>query len=647
MSFAVLEGQAFESVSSGTTALVKASAASRGADRLLAIQLDDGSWYREFEMDVRQPAEYIFLKHLLHEVEPEQQAKMVRFILRKERHGGGWPLYHGGPPDLSTTVTAWYALRLAGLPEEHPALQRARDVVLANGGVMEANCFTRFFLMLFGQMDRRSLPVMPPEIVLFPKWFPFNLYSVSSWTRGIMVPLFILWAKHKDQPSSGDWPSITSLLAPGDSLKRMPQRYERKLFSWKNFFLFLNSVGSVADRILPGFIRRRAINECHKWLAQHCGREGGLGAIFPAMLNSILALRSLGYDKQHRMVEIEQAALDRLLVEDAEEIRIQPCVSVIWDTAFAMHVAIEAGVSAHDPKMLRARAFILSQQVHQIGDWHEHISTPTPCGGWAFENENALYPDVDDTSACIVALSHYKKHEPTQQALARAVHWVLAMQTRCGGWAAFDKSDRVYQCFDQIPFAEHGAMLDPPTVDVTARTIEALATQGFAVGHEAIDRAVIWLLKQQEPDGSWYGRWGVNYIYGTWAALVGLHAVGFDMSHQRVRKAVRWLLDHQNHDGGWGEACESYKKTDLRGHGESTASQTAWAMLGLIAAGEIDNPAVAAGRRFLVERQRPDGEWDELAYTGTGFPGVAYLRYGMYRLSFPTLVLAEYEKLKG
>lgn len=606
---------------------------------LLSLQDKSGYWEAFFEMDVRQTCEYIMLKHFFGRPERGEEKKMLNHIFRMERPGGGWGTYRGGPPDLSTTVTVYYALLLAGISKEHPVMQRARDVIMSQGGIMNANCFTRNYLQLFGQMKPESLPAMPVEIMLFPKWFIFNIYTISSWSRGIMIPLLVISAMRKfREPLSG--PSCDELFPENCDRSALPIKPTKKLLTWHNFFLLVDRLIKIYEKRPINWLRKMALSRAHTWITSHMGREGGLASIFPSMVNSCIALNYLGYDPDHPIIANELRALEALKVDDGDARWIQPCFSTLWDTAWCLKILPELGVDTGHPGLVQAKEYLLAKQVGISGDWQEKIP-PVPCGGWYFQRENSLYPDTDDTAAVLLGLRHYRDDPKVRAAVDRAIRWLFAMQCRDGGWAAFDYQGYVCDCFNYIPFADHGALLDPPTADVTARVMESLAQWGYDHSHPDIQRGIEWLLRDQKPEGCWYGRWGVNYIYGTWAVLSGIKECGFDMRREPVRKAVRWLLDCQRPDGGWGESCATYASPSQKGRGEeSTASQTAWALLGLDAAGDYDTPAVRRGIDYLVQAQRPDGSWDEEMSTGTGFPGVCYLRYHLYRNHFPALALA-------
>ncbi len=611
----------------------------RAIGHLLSMQnTKEGYWEAPFEMDVRQTGEYIFLRHIFQDVDLDEEKLLINHIVQAERPGGGWSIYHSGPPDLATTVTAYYALLLGGFSKEHPILKRAKDVILSQGGVMKSNCFTRGYLMLFGQMDPESLPAMPVELMLFSSWFPLNIYSVSSWSRAIMIPLFVIKALWNDKLITPG-PTCEELHCSDTPPNRLPLKFTHRWLTWHNFFLIANQVAKWYEKHPIKWIRTLALSRAHQWIASHMGRTGGVSAIFPSMVNAALALFYMGYDKQHPLIKNELKAISELKITEQNRAWIQPCFSTIWDTAWCLRILPDLGLDRNHASLLQAKQYLLSKQVGETGDWQQRID-PVPCGGWYFQRENSLYPDTDDTAAVLLAFAHYQDDSQVKIAVTRAIKWLFAMQCKDGGWAAFDYQGHVFECFNHIPFAEHGALLDPPTADVTGRVIESLASWGYTLSDRNIYRAVQWILKDQKEDGSWYGRWGVNYIYGTWAVLSGLAAVGFDMSREPIRRAVRWILDHQNANGGWGETCASYRNENLKGQGESTPSQTAWALLALNAANEHENPAVRRGIEYLLEKQRPDGSWPEESFTGTGFPGVCYLKYNIYRDTFPSMALA-------
>ena len=631
----------------------------RAKDWLLGQQHEDGYWCGELEADVMLEADYIFMHTLLGTGDPGKMKRAVNEILRHQNEDGGWSLYPGGPSNVNYGVKSYLALKLMGWSKDHPVLVKARECVLASGGVTECNTFTKMYLCALGQYDYNSVPAVPPEIVLFPNWFYFNIYEISSWSRGILVPLSIIYAKKpfkKLAPEQG----IDELFVGGRQNANLHLRWDwKKPVSWRNFFLFTDRMIHLFERVHIRPLRNLAIRRAKEWMLERFEKSDGLGAIYPAMLNSIVALRCLDYsldDPQmiRAMDEFEKLGID--CPEGTEDyavptFRMQPCVPPVWDTAQAMYALGEAGVRRDDPRMLKAADWILSKEVRMKGDWAEKVRNVEP-GGWYFEFNNEFYPDVDDTGQVLMALNCVENPRERYQyeVCQRAINWVWAMQCKNGGWAAFDK-DNTKTIFQYIPFADHNAMLDPPTVDITGRMLEMLAQYGFTRKDPRVEKAVQFILKEQESDGSWFGRWGVNYLYGTFLVLRGLEAMGMWNHEPAIQQAAEWIRMVQNADGGWGETCGTYDDPNQRGIGPSTPSQTAWAVLGLLAAGDTRSDSVAKGVRWLIERQHKDGSWDELVpgrngesyYTGTGFPRVFYLGYHLYKQYFPLLALTTYE----
>jgi squalene-hopene/tetraprenyl-beta-curcumene cyclase len=631
----------------------------RARDWLLDQQHPDGYWCGELEADSMLESDYIFMHTLLGTGDPGKMARAVNEILRHQNEDGGWSLYPGGPSNISYGVKAYLALKIMGWSKDHPVLVKAREWVLANGGVVECNTFTKIYLCALGQYDYNAVPAIPPEIVLFPNWFYFNLYEISSWSRGILVPLSIIYAKKpfkKLAPEQG----IEELFVGGRHTN-LHLRWDRKRpISWRNFFLLTDRMVHWFERVHIRPLRKMAINRAKEWMLERFEKSDGLGAIYPAMLNSIVALRCLDYSLDDPQLIRAMDEFEKLGIDCPEgtpdypvpTFRMQPCFPPVWDTAQAMYALGEAGVHRRDPRMLKAADWILSKEVRQKGDWAEKVKNVEP-GGWYFEFNNEFYPDVDDTGQVLMALNCVEnpreryQHEVCQ----RAINWIWAMQCKNGGWAAFDK-DNTKSIFQYIPFADHNAMLDPPTVDITGRMLEMLAQYGFTRKDPRVEKAVRFILKEQEPDGSWFGRWGVNYLYGTFLVLRGLEAMGMWNHEPAVQQAAEWIRMVQNSDGGWGETCGTYDDPNQRGIGPSTPSQTAWAVLGLLAAGDTRSDSVAKGVRWLIERQHNDGSWDELVpgrngesyYTGTGFPRVFYLGYHLYKQYFPLLALTNYER---
>jgi squalene-hopene/tetraprenyl-beta-curcumene cyclase len=630
-------------------------------DWLLGQQSPEGYWCGELEADVMLEADYIFMHTLLGTGDPGKLQRAVNEILRHQNDDGGWSLYPGGPSNINYGVKAYHALKLMGWSADEPILVKAREWVLANGGVVECNTFTKIYLCAFGEYDWDAVPAIPPEIVLFPNWFYFNIYEISSWSRGILVPLSIIYAK-KPLKRLAPEQSIAELFVGGREKANLHLRWDNKNpISWRNFFLFWNRIAQWYERVHIRPLRKKALKKAEQWMLERFEGSDGLGAIYPAMLNAIVALRHLGYsfdDPQmiRAMDEFEKLGIDHPNGEPnypTPTFRMQPCFSPVWDTAQVVSALGEAGVSSTDPRMVKAADWLLSKEIRHKGDWAEKVKNVEP-GGWAFFFNNIHYPDVDDTGEVLLALKAVEHPQERRQhdAEQRAINWVFAMQCRNGGWASFDR-DNTKMIFQYIPFADHNAMLDPPTVDITGRILEMLAAYGFTRRDPRVEKAVQFILKEQEPDGAWFGRWGVNYLYGTFLVLRGLEAIGYDQNEAAVQQAVEWVRAVQNSDGGWGETCSTYDEPGKRGVGPSTPSQTAWALLALLAGGDTRSDSVAKGVRWLVDHQAEDGSWSELIpgrngesyYTGTGFPRVFYLGYHLYKQYFPLMALTTYDKL--
>ncbi len=632
----------------------------RSTEWLFSQQHADGYWYGELEADVMLEADYIYMHKLLGTGDPGKMERCVNEILRHQNEDGGWSLYPGGPSNINYGVKSYHALKLMGWEADHPVLQRARTWILANGGVVECNTFTKIYLCAFGQYDYDAVPAIPPEIILFPNWFYFNIYEISSWSRGILVPLSITYAKKPFKKFPAEQ-GIDELFVGGREHADLHLRWDKtNPISWRNFFLFWNRVAQWYERIHIRPLRKRALKKAEDWMLARFEKSDGLGAIYPAILNSIVALRHLGYsldDPQliRAMDEFEKLGIDN---PDGEPgyptptFRMQPCYSPVWDTAQVLSTLGDIGLDRADPRMLKAAEWLLSKEVRQKGDWAEKVHNVEP-GGWYFEFNNEFYPDVDDTGEVLLALKavDHPRERQQQDACDRAIAWVFAMQCKNGGWAAFDK-DNTKSIFQYIPFADHNAMLDPPTVDITGRILEMLAAYGYTRRDPRVEKALQFVLKEQESDGSWFGRWGVNYLYGTFLVLRGLEAMGYWNHEPAVQQAVEWVRTVQNTDGGWGETCGTYDDPLQRGVGPSTPSQTAWAVLALLAGGDNRSDSVAKGVKWMIDRQHEDGSWDELVpgrngesyYTGTGFPRVFYLGYHLYKQYFPLLALSTYQR---
>jgi squalene-hopene/tetraprenyl-beta-curcumene cyclase len=612
-------------------------------DRLLDLQRADGHWVGELEGDTILESEYVLLMAYLGRERDEVCLKACAYLHGHERPDGGWAIYPGGPFDLSASVKAYFALKLVGLSTEHPTMVKAREAILAAGGAEACNSFTRFYLALLGQIDYDHCPSVPPELVLLPKWLGFSLHAMSAWTRTIIVPLSIMSALKpvRRLPAQS---GIAELFRDGAS---PPRRRGGKLLTWTNAFLAIDRVLKWAERVVPGSWRRPGLRAAHRWMLEHFENSDGLGAIFPPMIYTVVALDALGYERDSAPVRWAMEQLDDLLIEEDGTTRVQPCVSPIWDTAIATIAISDAGLPDFHPALLRSVRWLLEKEVRTPGDWHARRPGVEPTG-WFFQFRNESYPDIDDTAMVLLALrrSALADQPEVRAAMRRGVAWILAMQNRDGGWAAFDV-DIDNQVLTEVPFADHNAILDPSCADITARVMELLGGQGYRADHPAVAKALEYLWATQEPEGCWYGRWGVNYIYGTWQVLLGLQAIEFPMDHPAVRRAVDWLESVQQADGGWGESCRSYEDPSSKGQGEPTASQTAWAVLGLIAAGRARSASVRRGVQFLLDAQNDDGTWDEHAFTGTGFPLVFYLKYHLYRVYFPLMALARYKAAVG
>jgi squalene-hopene/tetraprenyl-beta-curcumene cyclase len=615
---------------------------------LLACQRPDGHFLFELEADATIPAEYVLLRHYLGEpVDAALEAGIAAYLRRIQGSHGGWPLFADGAFDMSATVKAYFALKMIGDQPQAEHMRRARDAVRLRGGAERSNVFTRCLLALYGIVPWRAVPVMPVEIMLLPKWFPFHLDKISYWSRTVIVPLLVLMAK-KPRARNPKGVNVAELfLEPPKELGPSRKAPQQKA-SWFWFFRVVDDLLRAAEPWFPQRLRARAIERAVAWVEERLNGEDGLGAIFPAMANSVMMYDALGVAADDARRAIARRSVDRLLAVHDEETYCQPCVSPIWDTGLACHALLEVGGERAVAQAKQGLDWLIPKQILDVrGDWIAQRPNLRP-GGWAFQYANAHYPDVDDTA--VVAMAFDRMREAGQgdyaAAIDRAREWIVGMQSVNGGWGAFDADNECYY-LNNIPFADHGALLDPPTEDVSARCVSMLAQLGDTKS-AAAERALAYLRRTQRPDGSWYGRWGMNYIYGTWSVLCALNAAGVAPEAPEMRKAVDWLAAIQNSDGGWGEDGSSYR-LDYHGYepAPSTASQTAWAVLGLIAAGALDHPAVARGVKYLAETQGADGFWDEPRYTATGFPRVFYLRYHGYAKYFPLWALARYRNLKS
>jgi squalene-hopene/tetraprenyl-beta-curcumene cyclase len=611
---------------------------------LLGQQHPSGYWIGELEGDTILESEYVLLLAYLGRLNDPVCVKACRYIRDKQLPTGGWAIYPGGPSEVSASVKAYFALKLLGASPEEPAMRRARQAILDAGGAQASNSFTRFYLALLGQIDYDDCPSVPPELVLLPYWLNFSLAAMSSWTRTIVVPLSIISAFKPARRVAPEF-SVPELFR--EDLPRQRSRRTPELLSWANVFLVIDAVLKWADRRLPKSWRRPGIQAAHRWILEHVENSDGLGAIFPPMVSTVIALECLGYAPDSAMVQWAHRQLDDLIIEEEGTVRLQPCLSPVWDTAITAIALADAGLPRHHPALLGAVRWLLEKEVRRAGDWQVRRPGIEPTG-WHFQFHNERYPDLDDTAMVLLALQRTALVETPEvrEATRRGVNWLLAMQNRDGGWAAYDV-DIDNEVLTKVPFADHNAMLDPSCADITARVLELLGTIGYRADHPAAIRALDYLWRTQEPQGCWYGRWGVNYIYGTWQVLQGLKALDFPMSHPALVRAADWLESVQQVDGGWGETCASYDEPSLMGQGEPTASQTAWGVLGLIAAGRAEGEAVRRGIEFLLASRREDGTWDEDSFTGTGFPRVFYLKYHLYRINFPVMACSRYRDAIG
>jgi squalene-hopene/tetraprenyl-beta-curcumene cyclase len=610
------------------------------ADAILAAQKPDGHWVYELEADATIPAEYVLLVHWLGETPNlELERKIGAYLRRIQGAHGGWPLYHAGAFDISATVKAYFALKMIGDDVDAPHMARAREQILRRGGAIKANVFTRILLCLYGECSWNDVPTVPPELILLPRWFPVHLSKMSYWARTVIVPLLVLCAL-KPLAKNPRGVRVRELFVPG--VPAASPRAPHQSAGWSAFFTLLDKVLKIVP--WPKGLRARAIAECRRWTTRRLNGQDGLGAIYPAMANSVMMYDVLGFAPDHPDRAIARESVERLLVVKDDEAYCQPCVSPVWDTALAAHALLETKDERADAAVARALDWLRPLQVLDVeGDWAEEKPGVRP-GGWAFQYRNDHYPDLDDTAVVVMAFDRAgTPHDDV--AIARGREWVEGLQSRGGGWGAFD-ADNSYTYLNNIPFADHGALLDPPTEDVSGRCVGMLAQLG-AGDHPGLKAGIAYLIKTQRQDGSWWGRWGVNYIYGTWSALAGLNGAGLGPDHDTMKRGADWLVAIQNADGGWGESCDSYR-LDYAGYepAPSTASQTAWALLGLMAAGRVDHPAVARGIQYLKATQQDDGLWRQAHYTGGGFPRVFYLNYHGYPKFFPLWALARYRNLK-
>jgi squalene-hopene/tetraprenyl-beta-curcumene cyclase len=637
--------QAQENYSLGTREWLTAAIAG-ARDWLLERQAADGHWCAELQGDTILESEYLIYLHFIEELDPVSVRKAGNYIRSKLLPEGGVAIYPGGPMEISGSVKAYLALKMAGDSTDAPHMVKTREAIRAGGGITKCNTFTKIYLAMVGLYPWDGCPAIPPELILLPKWFSFSIYNMSAWSRAMLVPLSVIRSVEPVKPLQC---GLDELWVGSDI--RLPR--DDETFTWHNFFLFWNYILKFLHRRHPARpLRRYAMRKCERWIIEHGRTPGGLGAIFPAMANYVMSLRALGYANDSYLVAHGIAEMERLRIEEEDSLHLQPCFSPVWDTAISVNALNDAGLRGDHPTLRQASRWLLDKEVRRPGDWiikhsesHRYTEPNKPVGGWFFEYDNEFYPDVDDTIMVLMALNRVQTDFDREKsaAIRRGTRWVLGMQGKDGGWASFDK-DNTKWLFTQVPFADHNAMIDPSTSDITARVLECLGHFGFTPEDDCVEKALGFLKRDQCADGSWFGRWGTNYIYGTWQVLRGLRVIGEDMRLPYVRRAVAWLKEHQNADGGWGESLRSYDDPQFKGRGESTVSQTAWAIMGLISAGETHSTEVARGIRHLVETQNDLGTWDEELFTGTGFPRVFYLRYHYYRHYFPLMALGLYAR---
>ncbi|MSO92595.1 MAG: squalene--hopene cyclase [Rhodospirillales bacterium] len=608
---------------------------------LASRQAPDGHWTFELEADATIPSEYILLNHYLGEIDDAREAQLAAYLRSIQGAHGGWPLFHDGDLNISASVKAYYALKLTGNDPNAPHMAKARDAIRAHGGAAKANVFTRIALALFRQVPWRAVPVIRVEAVLLPKWFPFHLDKVSYWSRTVMVPLFVLAALKPCARNPRKIDIAELFLVPAEQERHYLVNPTGRWIG--TAFLGFDRIIRWLEPLFPKSIERKAINKAMAFVKERLNGEDGLGGIFPAMANALMAFDALGYPRDHPDVVIARQSIEKLLAIHDGKVYCQPCLSPVWDTCLAGHAMLEAGYEGDGPVMKKAAEWLVERQILDVaGDWAATRPGLRP-GGWAFQYRNDHYPDVDDTAAVVMAL-HRADAAAYRPAIDRGVEWIIGMQGRSGGWGAFD-ADNEHYVLNHIPFADHGALLDPPTADVSARCLGMLAQAGYGRDHPAVARAIQYLRDRQEKDGSWFGRWGTNYIYGTWSVLAALNGAGEDMQAPHVRKAVAWLKNYQQADGGWGEDCATYwaaRKGEVKA---STPSQTAWAVLGLMAAGEVESESVRCGIEYLMHAPREGGKWQERYCNAVGFPRVFYLSYHGYSAYFPLWALARYRNL--
>lgn len=624
------------------------TAIKRSQGYLLTNQKAEGYWIGELIVDSTLVSDTLAYHHWNGKVDLAWQKKAVNHIFSHQLPDGGWNIYYGGPSEVNATIKAYLALKLAGVPVTDPRMLRAREVALHFGGVPRMNTFSKLYLALLGLFPWEYVPTIPCEVILIGKWFYVNFNEMSSWSRSMLVPLAII-NHFKPTRTLKNNVRIDELFPEGIHERDLALPPDPERITWRNFFLWLDRVHKFAELFAEHGIhpfRKRALKRAEQWMLERFEGSDGLAAIFPAMLNALIAMKALGYPDDHPQVLRAERELKKLEHETETSVRIEPCLSPVWDTAIVAICLRESGLPGDHPALKKASEWLISKEIRFRGDWQYKNPVNVEPSGWVFEFENKWNPDVDDTAMVLLALRKIPTDNPRRrdECFKRGMNWMMAFQCKDGGWAAFDK-DCTKGVLEKVPFADHNAMLDPECADITARILELLGYEGYSLSHPQVQRALRYVQANQEEDGSWYGRWGVNYIYGTWQVVRGLRALNLDMKQPWLLKARDWLESVQHEDGGWGERCNTYDDPVFKGQGPSTASQTAWAVMGLCAFDDPDRASIRRGIDYLVRTQNLDGSWSELETTGTGFPKVFYLKYDMYRNSWPLLALATYRNL--